>query len=65
MIGGIKNTQECIDFCAKHQIFPDTQVITADKIDWAWEELNKGNKEGIRYVIDIQASLQNPENLPK
>jgi len=30
MIGGIKNTQEVLEFCAKHQIFPDTQIITTD-----------------------------------
>ena len=57
LIGGIKNTEECLEFCAKHNILPDVQHITADKIDWAWEQLLTDNKDGIRYVIDIQKSL--------
>jgi len=36
-IGGIVATQECLDLCAKHNILPEVQHITADKIDWAWE----------------------------
>ena len=27
MIGGMKETQDCIDFCAKHNILPTTQVL--------------------------------------
>ena len=29
VIGGIANTQECFEFCAKHKIFPDTQLVEA------------------------------------
>jgi len=54
-----------MDFCAKHQIYPDVQVITADKIDWAWEQLTGHNPEGLRYVIDIKKSLENPDFTPK
>jgi len=36
-IGGIKDTQEVLDLCAKHQIWPDCETINANKIDWAWE----------------------------
>jgi uncharacterized zinc-type alcohol dehydrogenase-like protein len=66
-VGNLHNHQECLDFCAKHKIGSDVQLITADKIDWAWEQLNgpEANKDGIRYVIDIKASLQNKDFLPK
>jgi uncharacterized zinc-type alcohol dehydrogenase-like protein len=37
LIGGIKATQEVLDLCAKHQIWPDCETIKADKIQWAWE----------------------------
>ena len=57
LIGGVKETQECLDLCAKHQIWPDCETVTADKIDWCWEQLNGANKDGVRYVIDIKASL--------
>ena len=60
-IGGIQETQECLDFCAKHQIWPDCETITAKKIDWCWEQLNTSNKDSIRYVIDIKASLEDKD----
>ena len=62
-IGGIKATEECLELCAKAGIAPETETITADKIDWAYEQL-ADNKDGIRYVIDIKASLENKELLP-
>jgi hypothetical protein len=31
MIGGMKETQDCIDFCAKHNIIPTTQVSLIKK----------------------------------
>jgi uncharacterized zinc-type alcohol dehydrogenase-like protein len=57
LVGGIKNTQEILDFCAKHQIWPDAQMIKFDQIDWAFEQLETNNKDGIRFVIDVQASI--------
>jgi len=52
-----------LDLCAKAGILPDVHQITADKIDWAWEQLEK-NADGIRYVIDIKQSLENKAFLP-
>ena len=57
LIGGMKATQECLEFCAKHQIYSDAEVITSDTIDWAFEQLETSNKDGIRYVLDIQVSI--------
>jgi D-arabinose 1-dehydrogenase-like Zn-dependent alcohol dehydrogenase len=65
LIGGIQATEECIEFCAKHGIYPDIQVIEADKITWAFEQLLTTNKDGVRYVIDIQKSKQNKDFMPK
>jgi len=67
MIGGIKATEECLELCAKHGIYPDVQIIEAKEIDWAWQQLigPAGNSDGVRYVIDIKKSLENKEFLPK
>lgn len=60
LVGGMAATDECLELCAKHNITPECEVITADKIDWAWEQLLKegGNKDGVRYVIDIKKSIE-------
>ncbi len=36
MIGGIRETQEMLDFCAKYNIVPEIEVISADQIDEAY-----------------------------
>jgi len=66
-IGGIKNTEECLELCAKHNILPDCQTITASQIDWAWDQLvgEGGNKDGVRYVIDVKKSLEDSSFMPK
>ena len=56
-IGGIPATEELLEFCAKHQILPDTQLIEANQLDWAWDQLNDVNVDGVRYIIDIKKSL--------
>ena len=50
MIGGIKETQEMLDFSLKHKIYPETEIISADKIDEAYEKLTTGQAK-FRYVI--------------
>jgi uncharacterized zinc-type alcohol dehydrogenase-like protein len=56
-IGGIAETQEVIDFCAKHGITADIELITVDQINEALERLEKGDVK-YRFVIDW-ASLKN------
>lgn len=52
VIGGIRETQEMLNFCAEHKIGADIEVISADKIDEAYERvLNSDIK--YRFVIDI------------
>ncbi|MBI1227173.1 MAG: alcohol dehydrogenase catalytic domain-containing protein [Bacteroidetes bacterium] len=51
LIGGIPETQEVMDYCAEHKIYPQIQIIKADEINDAWEKVV--NKEvRYRYVID-------------
>jgi len=47
-IGGISNTEKCLEFCAKNDITPDVYHIEATEIEWAWEQLLTSNKDGIR-----------------
>jgi len=56
LIGGMPETQECMDFCAKHNILPDTKVIKADELESVYEALSNKNDSIIRYVLDITAS---------
>ena len=51
LIGGISETQEVMDYCAAHQIYPQIEIIKADEINEAWQKVV--NKEArYRYVID-------------
>ena len=54
-IGGIAETQEVIDFCAKHKITADIELIKINEINEALERLEK-NDVKYRFVIDIAAS---------
>ncbi len=56
LIGSIAETQEVLDFCAKHSIGPDIQVIPITEINDAYEKVEAGEVR-FRYVIDI-ASLK-------
>ncbi len=51
-IGGIRETQEMLDFCAEHGIAPEIEVISANKIDDAWERVLASDVR-YRFVIDI------------
>jgi alcohol dehydrogenase (NADP+) len=52
LIGGIRETQEMLDFCAKHNIGAEIEVISADKIDEAYERVLASDVR-YRFVIDI------------
>lgn len=51
LIGGIKETQEMLDFCAKKKVFADIELIPAAKINEAYERTIKGDVK-YRFVID-------------
>ncbi|OKP93874.1 NAD(P)-dependent alcohol dehydrogenase [Paenibacillus sp. P32E] len=52
MIGGIRETQEMLDFCAEHHIAPEIEIISANQIDEAWERVLASDVR-YRFVIDI------------
>jgi uncharacterized zinc-type alcohol dehydrogenase-like protein len=56
LIGGIKETQEMLDFCAAKAITADVEVIPMQQINEAYERLLKGDVR-YRFVIDL-ASLR-------
>jgi uncharacterized zinc-type alcohol dehydrogenase-like protein len=56
LIGGIKETQEMLNFCGKHGIVSDIELIPIQKINEAYERLLK-NDVKYRFVIDM-ASLK-------
>lgn len=53
LIGGIKETQEMLDFCAKKKVFSDIELIPAEKINEAYERTIKSQVK-YRFVIDAK-----------
>jgi len=56
LIGGVPETQECIDFCAAQDIIPKIKLVTADELGSVYEELSAKNDSIVRNVLDIEAS---------
>jgi alcohol dehydrogenase (NADP+) len=56
LIGGIAETQEMLDFCGKHNITSDVEVIPIQKVNEAYERLAKSDVK-YRFSIDM-ASLK-------
>lgn len=52
LIGGIKETQEMLDFCGRHGITSDIELIAMEKINDAYERMIKGDVR-YRFVIDL------------
>ena len=52
LIGGIKETQEMLDFCDKHKIGCETEVISIQKVNEAYERVLKSDVR-YRFVIDM------------
>lgn len=56
LIGGIRETQEMLDFCAEHNVVSDVEVIPIEKVNEAYERVLKSDVH-YRFVIDM-ASLK-------
>jgi uncharacterized zinc-type alcohol dehydrogenase-like protein len=54
MIGGIAETQEMLDFCGKHGIVSDVEMIPIQDINKAYERMLKSDVR-YRFVIDMQS----------
>ncbi|MET4430547.1 NAD(P)-dependent alcohol dehydrogenase [Mycolicibacterium sp. 624] len=51
LIGGIRETQEMLDFCAEHDVTPDIEVIEASYVNEAYERMLASDVR-YRFVID-------------
>lgn len=51
LIGGIKETQEMLDFCAQHGVLADIELIPINKINEAYDRMVKSDVR-YRFVID-------------
>lgn len=51
-IGGIRETQDMLDFCGRHGIVSDIELIRMDQINHAYERMLKGDIK-YRFVIDM------------
>ena len=54
MIGGIKETQDMLDFCAEHNIVSDVEMIDMAGINEAWERVMASDVR-YRFVIDMKS----------
>lgn len=54
LIGGIKETQEMLDFCANHDIKCEVEIIPIQKINEAYERMLRSDVK-YRFVIDISS----------
>ena len=52
LIGGIKETQELLDFCAEHNVLANIKLIQMDQVNDAFEQMARG-KVDFRFVIDV------------
>lgn len=56
-IGGMKETQEMVDFAVKHNVTADIEVIPVDYLNTAMERLAKSGVK-YRFVIDVGNTLK-------
>lgn len=56
LIGGLRETQEMLDFCAEHNIVSDIEMIKIQEINEAFDRMQKSDVK-YRFVIDL-ASLK-------
>ena len=55
--GGTKQTQEMLDFCASHKIYPEIEVVPIQYVNEALERFIKKDVK-YRFVIDVANSLK-------
>jgi D-arabinose 1-dehydrogenase-like Zn-dependent alcohol dehydrogenase len=57
LIGGIRETQEMLDFCAEHGVLPECEMIAIQDINAAFDRVLKGQVK-YRFVIDMKSLKQ-------
>lgn len=58
LIGGIKETQEMLDFCGEHKVEADIELIKIQNINTAYDRLKKSDVK-YRFVIDMKSLKEN------
>ena len=59
LIGGIQETQDMLDFCARHGIVSDVELIRMDQIETAFERMLKSDVK-YRFVVDMSSLEATP-----
>jgi len=54
LTGGLDDTQEMLEFCAEHQIYPDVEMVRMDDINTAWARMEAGDVR-YRFVVDMDS----------
>jgi uncharacterized zinc-type alcohol dehydrogenase-like protein len=54
LVGGIKETQDMLDFCGQHNITSDIELINMQSINEAYERMLKSDVK-YRFVIDMKS----------
>jgi uncharacterized zinc-type alcohol dehydrogenase-like protein len=54
LIGGIKETQEMLDFCSEHNIVSEVEMVSVSQINEAYERILKSDVK-YRFVIDMKS----------
>nr|Q43138.1 RecName: Full=Probable mannitol dehydrogenase 3; AltName: Full=NAD-dependent mannitol dehydrogenase 3 [Stylosanthes humilis]AAA74883.1 cinnamyl-alcohol dehydrogenase [Stylosanthes humilis] len=57
LVGGLKETQEMIDFSPKHNVKPEIEVVPMDYVNIAMQRLAKADVK-YRFVIDVANTLK-------
>jgi uncharacterized zinc-type alcohol dehydrogenase-like protein len=57
LIGGIAETQEMLDFCGKHNITADVEVIPIQKVNEAYDRLSRADVK-YRFSIDMASLIE-------
>ncbi|WP_447965467.1 NAD(P)-dependent alcohol dehydrogenase [Nitrospira sp. Ecomares 2.1] len=60
LVGGIRETQDMLNFCGEHGITSDVEVIPIQQINEAYERVLRGNVR-FRFVIDMASLPDTPE----
>jgi alcohol dehydrogenase (NADP+) len=52
LIGGLRETQEMLDFCAEHRVSADVEVLPMSDVNTAWARMLAGDVK-YRFVLDV------------
>ena len=54
LTGGLADTQELLEFCAAHQIYPEVEMVEMRDINAAWARMEAGDVR-YRFVVDMES----------